>query len=59
MMALSVAGFGINFVVGAAKMVVVAAFAAAKIVVAEIVIEVVAFLPTIGLDVASNLHYTC
>ena len=39
--------------------VVVVAFAAAGNFAAGLVVEVVAFLPTIGSDAPSNLHYMC
>ena len=43
----------------ASETVIVVAFVAAGNFVAGLVVEVVAFLPTIGLDDVSNLHYTC
>ena len=45
--------------VAAFETVVVVAFAAAGNYIAGLVVEVVAFFPTIGLDVVSNLDCTC
>ena len=59
MKALFVVEFDRCSAVAAFETVVVVAFAAAGNSAAGLVVEVVAFLPTIGLDVISNLHCTC
>ena len=59
MRALFVVEFDRYSVVVAFETVAVVAFAAAGNSAAVLVVKVVAFLPTIGLDVVSNLHCTC
>ena len=58
-MARVVEEFATHSAVGDAEIAVVAAFAVVGIASPKIVVEVVALVPILDFDVASNLHYMC